>query len=180
MVKFEGMRNKVLLCVLIYFLPGLQNSFSQVRSVSIGINGLHCSACSFGTEKSLRQLDFVREIKMDLNAHVAEVTFKQGKIVDFDALAKKVVDAGYSVRSICIVYDFKNYQVVNNSCLDDPSMILSFVGVKAQQVLNGPHTLQVLGKDFMPAAEFKKWKTLFTDVCKVNGGVKKIIQVSLA
>jgi len=153
---------------------------AQVASVSIGIDGLHCSACSFGTEQSLRKLDFVDNIKMDLNTHIAEVSIKAGKKVDFVALAKKVVDAGFSVRSMYVIYDFNNLSVSSNFCYDDKNLVFSFIGIKDPQVLNGKHAIHLVGSDFMTKSENKKWKLMINNSCNTSSDpTKKVYQVTL-
>lgn len=172
---------KSLFFVLSILLASFLNpSFSQVSSVVLGVDGLHCSACSFGTEKSIRQLDFVQDVKMDLNKHLAEITFKTGKNIDFDALARKVEDAGFSLRSADVTYDFSHLAISNNSCYDDKNMIFSFIGIKDQQVLNGKHVVHLVGSDFMQKSEYKKWKLLLNTSCRKSDSLsKKVYQVTL-
>ena len=128
----------------------------------------------------MRQLDFVLDVKMDLNKHLAEVTFKPGKTIDFNALTRKVEDAGFSVRSMYVIYEFKNLNISNNFCYDDKTMIFSFIGIKEQQVLNGPHAIHLVGKDFMSKSEYKKWKLLLNNACNSGAAVnEKIYQGTL-
>lgn len=171
------MRTIAFLFILLFVLS--KCTYGQVSTISVGIDGLHCSACSFGTEKSLRQLDFVQDIKMDLNAHIAEITIKPDKKVDFDAIVQKVLDAWFSVRSVYVVYSFVNLSVSNNTCYDDKNFIFSFISVK-DLVLNGPQALHLVGKNFMPRSEFKKWKNLLNNTCN-NSDPKsrKVYQVTL-
>ncbi len=158
-------------------------SVGQVKSVLLGIDGLHCSACSLSAEKLLLQLDFIKEVKMDLNKHVAEVTFKEGAGIDFAAMAAKVVDAGFSVRSLFVVYNFTNVSVADHFCFDALTMTFSFIGIKSSKVLNGPELIHLVGKDFMPGGEYKKWKLLETNSCHsvypIDAGAKKVYQVTL-
>jgi copper chaperone CopZ len=152
------------LCLFcLFFLVHL--SSGQMKVVLIGIDGLHCSACSFSTEKALRQLDFVGDVKMDLNKHVAAVTIKTGHVADFTAMAHKVVDAGFSVGSLSLLWDFKQLDVFSGLCFDAGGMGFSFIGIKDKPVLDGPQVIHLVGRDFMARAEFKKWKLLMNNAC---------------
>lgn len=74
--------------------------FAQLDSVEIGVNGLTCSMCSYSVEYSLKKLEEIQSVNMDLNSNIARVYFKSGGAVDFEALAKKVKESGFSVRHI--------------------------------------------------------------------------------
>lgn len=77
--------------------------FAQIDSVEIGINGLTCSMCSYSVEYSLQKLPEIQSVKMDLNSNIALVYFKPGEAINFEALAKKVKESGFSVRYISFV-----------------------------------------------------------------------------
>lgn len=108
------MRNQIFL--LLFFFSFLANAtFAQDMSyVKIGINGLHCSACTFSVEKSLRRLDFVRVVQMDLNKRSGLVYLKEGVPIDFEKIAKAVEGAGFSVRSFQLI--FKDELDANQTC----------------------------------------------------------------
>ena len=99
---------------IILFLK-LVNANGQFHSATIGIDGLTCSMCSNGVEKALMQLDFVKKVDMDLNENIARVSFLDGKKVNINSLAKKVTDAGYSVRFMKSSFNFDNLKVNNYS-----------------------------------------------------------------
>ena len=145
-------------------------------SASIGIDGLTCSACSYGTEKSLKKLDFVKEIKMDLNTKTAEIKFIPGKKVSVEALAQKVIDAGFSVRFIKVSFIFKDTSVKENSEYTYDADVFHFIKTETKQ-LKRNHTLQFLGKKYLSAEEYKKWKSLIPETKKEEG--KKIYYVTL-
>lgn len=52
--------------------------------------------------KSLGRLDAVRSARADLDTQTATVTFKPGKLVDFQALADAVGKAGFKAGTITI------------------------------------------------------------------------------
>ena len=80
---------KIILSFLMLFAIN-KVSAQQVTSVEMQVTGLTCSMCSQATEKSLRTLNYVSDVKPDLNKNVFVVTFKKDKAVSFDELNKKV------------------------------------------------------------------------------------------
>jgi cation transport ATPase len=156
------------LLFLFFLLLCFQVGIAQIISANIGINGLHCSACSYGTEKSIRKLSFVKDVKMDLNGHMAEITFKEGTKPDFDALVQKVYDAGFSVRSVYVIFNFSNLEVKNNFCYEEGNSSFHFINVK-EQALNGYVPLLLIGDKMMPKKDLAKWKSDMMDKkCSAN------------
>ena len=134
-------------------------SKAQFKLVKIGIDGLTCSACSYGTEKSIRKLDFVKDVSMDLNNKIAEIKFVDGKQVSVEALAQKVVDAGFSVRFITASFNFNNVAVSENYKYPDGNNLFCFVKTTPKQ-LNGEITIQFIGSKYLSKTEYKKWKDI--------------------
>ena len=128
-------------------LPAFQTS-AQFKSASMGIDGLTCSACSYGVEKALRKLDFVNEVKTDLNAATAEISFVPGKKVSVDDLAKKVNQAGYSVRFVKATYSFAQPRKVTNDTLMLNNQVFCFVSPPHEEI-QGDVTFQFLNGRFL-------------------------------
>lgn len=92
-----------------FFLFFTCNLFAaRFTSAVIGIDGLTCSACSFSTEQSIRKLDFVENVNMELNENMATITFKKDKEISIDAIVRRVYAAGFSVRSVKAIFILKN------------------------------------------------------------------------
>ena len=92
---------KRLIQIGLFLLLGLLSipGYSQdVHFIELGVNGLHCSACSFTVEKSLKKVDGVSVVQMDLNQRAGKILFADGMQPSSVDLAKAVSDAGYSVR----------------------------------------------------------------------------------
>ena len=171
---------KIFRLVFVFILLNSLVGYAQIRSVIIGIDGLHCSACSFGTEKSIRKLDFVKNVKMDLNKHLAEIEFKGDKEISLEAITKQVIDAGFSVRNMFVQFDFLNpTPIKENLCYEGNNLIFNFTSVK-EQTLDKTTTLQVLGEQFMSKSEFKKWKLLLKSSCNSTvPSSKKVYHVTI-
>src|SRR5688500_4118516 len=109
--------------------------------------------CSNSVEKLIWQLDFVAYVTMDLNKTTAEITFKEGKKVNISEIAKKVVDSGFSVRSIQALFTFKEADVKEGK-----SYVFEgdeYVFLKVQDVvLSGDKLITFIGKKYMSAKEF--------------------------
>ncbi|MES2591180.1 MAG: heavy metal-associated domain-containing protein [Bacteroidota bacterium] len=157
------MKTKICLLILLLALSSAKAQFSVAR---IKVNGLTCSACSYATQKSLLELDFVDSVKMDLNTNLAVVTFKPSKKIDIQLLSKKVYDAGFSVGSLTAIFTFNSYTLSENGCFDFEGDLYHFEKT-ASQILNGATTLQFIGKKYMDKTEQKKWKDVkIEDNCK--------------
>ncbi|HVS91048.1 MAG TPA: heavy-metal-associated domain-containing protein [Mucilaginibacter sp.] len=130
---------------------------AQFTKAEVQVSGLTCSMCSKATEKSLRTLNFIGDIKADLNKNVFVITFKKETSVDLLLISKKIQDAGFFVNNLKATFDFDNVKVNDNS--------FSYGG-NTYQVVNGNNTksfsgavvFTVVDKDFAPASIYKKYK----------------------
>ena len=71
-----------------------------IKKVSLVASGLTCSMCSKAIFKALTKLDFVDEVKVDIELSKFVLTFKSGKTVVIDQIKSAVADAGFSVQSL--------------------------------------------------------------------------------
>jgi len=71
-----------------------------IKKVSLVASGLTCSMCSKAIFKALTKLDFVDEVKVDIEQSKFVLTFKSGKTVVIDQIKSAVADAGFSVQSL--------------------------------------------------------------------------------
>ena len=62
----------------------------------IKIEGMSCGHCQANVEKSIAAIDGVSEVKVDLEAKQATVSF-DAAITNLDAIKAAVTDAGYTV-----------------------------------------------------------------------------------
>jgi copper chaperone CopZ len=150
--------------LLLLSVPGS----AQFVTAKLQVIGLTCSACSFGTERSIRQLKFVEDVKMDLNSNLAEITFKKGEAVSIDKLVQKVYDAGFSVGKVVVIYQFSNEQL-NGTWWTLGSDSYSFLD-KTPAELKGALELTFVGEKFMPKKDYKKWKPLIDATKSLPGG----------
>jgi len=71
-----------------------------IKKVTLVASGLTCSMCSKAIFKALTKLDFVEEVKVDIEQSKFILTFKSGKTVVVDQIKAAVADAGFSVQSL--------------------------------------------------------------------------------
>src|SRR2546421_9582221 len=144
---------KTFFIALFFALTATANVNAQLISADIGVNGLTCSMCARGTEETLKRLDFIDSIDVDLNTLVAHLHFKKNMTVPVEALINAVEDAGFSVRDIVAVFNFNNQKVSKDEHIDYGNDVLHFVGI-SDQTLNGPTTLRFIDKAFVSKQQF--------------------------
>jgi copper chaperone CopZ len=71
-----------------------------IKKVTLTASGLTCSMCSKAIFKALTKLDFVEEVKVDIEKSIYILTFKTGKKVDIDQIKLAVTGAGFGVQSL--------------------------------------------------------------------------------
>ena len=144
----------LLLLCLICFGSG---SAAQFKSVTIGVDGLTCSSCSFGVEQSVRKLDFVQEVKPDLNAATATVSFQPDKKISIDELVRKVYQAGFSVRFVKAVYHFHQPTLPLNDTLIINKDVFYFLNPPSS-FLKDDVTLELISEKYVAKKVFKRWE----------------------
>ena len=141
------------------------NGRAQFKSAVIGVDGLTCSACSFATEKSLKKLESIDSVYMQLEDNTATIFFKKGAKVNMTDVAKKVVDAGFSVRSIVATVDVGKLSITPDYCWAYENDTYHFVKIDNEKDINGELTLKFVGDKFMATKEFRKWKMYAKSAC---------------
>jgi copper chaperone CopZ len=166
--SMKTMASKLFLILLFSFLFHFTGA-AQYKSAVIGVDGLTCSACSFATQQSLLELKAVDSVHMQLEQNTATVFFKEGQKVSIKDLAKKVVDAGFSVRSITATIHVKEVDAIPDGCWGYENDTYHFIKLDAPKKINGEVQLTFIGEKFMQPKEFKKWKMYSKNTCNSNG-----------
>lgn len=128
---------------------------AQFVKAELQVSGLTCSMCSKATEKSLRTLPFISDIKPDLNRNLFTITFKPNTPVNLEQMSKKIQGAGFSINQLKATLDFDKLKVNNNSFnyAGDTFQVLNGAG----KSLDGQVAVTVVNKGFAPAAVAKKY-----------------------
>jgi len=143
---------KILIAIL-FITTGVANA--QFTKAELQVSGLTCSMCSKATEKSLRTLDFIGDVKADLNRNIFLITFKKDVPVSLDLISKKVQGSGFFVNNLKLYFNFNNVKVANNlfSYGGDSYYLLN----NSTTPLDGSVPLTVVDKGFAPASVYKKY-----------------------
>ena len=174
---------KIILSFLMLFAIN-KVSAQQITTVEMQVTGLTCSMCSQATEKSLRTLNYVTDVKPDLNKNVFVVTFKKDQAVSFDQLNKKVKDAGFSVGKLEATINFNQAKIDDNGQAIIGANVYRFTNAK-DKVLNGPVKVNVIDKTFISNSAFKqkaatvKFDSYATGTGVVNGKKTRIYHLSI-
>jgi copper chaperone CopZ len=156
---------KILLAIL-----AISTQFVKAQFVKadLQVSGLTCSMCSKATEKSLRTLTFISDVKPDLNRNLFVITFKKDVPVNLEAISKKVTDAGFSVNKLTASFNFDNLKINNNYHFNYAGNVYHFLNVK-DETLNGIKPVTVVDKNFVPASIYKKYAAQTTFSCYKSG-----------
>lgn len=73
---------------------------ATITKATLVASGLTCSMCSKAIFKALTSLDFVAEVKVDIELSKYILTFKSDKKVVIDQIKSAVTDAGFGVQSL--------------------------------------------------------------------------------
>lgn len=136
----------------------MQNAAAQFQSVTVGVNGLTCSACSRTVEMSIRKLPFVKDVEMNLENTVGKIYFNENAEVDINKIAKAVTDAGFSVRFLTGIFRFNGSSVRNGKCIEDGEYGFQFIN-DASKELTGDVEMKFIGQNFLPKKEYGKLKS---------------------
>ncbi|MCR8560908.1 heavy-metal-associated domain-containing protein [Mucilaginibacter sp. BJC16-A38] len=142
---------------------------AQFTKAELQVSGLTCALCAKATEKALRTLPFIGEIKTDLIRNTYLLTFKSGEQVNFDQISKKVQDAGFFVNSLKATFDFANVKVADNSFSYGGDTFHVMAG--ADKVSPGPTVVTIVDKGFAPKSVSKKYMGQVADVGTAKGRV---------
>ncbi len=142
---------------------------AQFTKAELQVSGLTCALCAKSTEKALRTLPFVGEIKTDLIRNTYLITFKNDVPVNFEQISKKVQGSGFSVNSLKTTYNFDNTKVTDNNFTygGDTYKLLN----PANKPTSGSVSLTVVDQGFAPKSVSKKYLGQVADAAPASGRV---------
>lgn len=129
---------------------------AQIKKADLRASGLTCAMCSKAVYKSLSSIAFVEKINVDIQKSTYEIVFKSGMGVDFDALSRAVVDAGFSVAQLQVTSVFNGIKAKKGAQIELDGKTIQFINGN-DQLLNGEKTFSIVDKNFVSAKEFKKY-----------------------
>jgi copper chaperone CopZ len=142
---------------------------AQFTKAELQVSGLTCALCAKSTEKALRSLPFVGDIKTDLIRNTYLITFKNDVPVNFEQISKKVQGSGFSVNSLKATYNFDNTKVDNNlfSYGGDTYKLLG----QADKTTTGNVNFIVVDQGFAPKSVSKKYLGQVADTAPATGRI---------
>ncbi|PYK28830.1 MAG: heavy metal transporter [Verrucomicrobia bacterium] len=69
-------------------------------TIKATVNGMVCSFCATGIEKTFKAQPEIKAVNVDLNHKLVTVTTKEGQTLDDKKLTQLLKNSGYSVASI--------------------------------------------------------------------------------
>ncbi|MGQ0827393.1 MAG: heavy-metal-associated domain-containing protein [Bacteroidota bacterium] len=172
-------KNIRIIIALVFAIAIIPEVKAQFVSAIVGVDGLTCSSCSFATEKSIRKLDFVDSVYMELDKNMATVFFKKNMPVSVKNLAQKVIDAGFSVRTMDVIFNFNNFTANNDVCFEYENNTYQFVKLDSEKKLNGISTIRFIGEKYLSKKEYKFWKFFSSTPCKNTSPISEQYYVTI-
>ena len=160
---------KIFIALLAISISAAQAQFIKA---DLQVSGLTCSMCSKATEKSLRTLPFISDVKPDLNRNLFTITFKPNAPVSLEQMSKKVQGAGFSINQLTATIDFDKLKLSNNtfSYAGDTYHLVN----AANKDLDGQVPVTVVNKGFASAAVVKKY-SMPAVTAAANGKAYKLV-----
>ena len=91
---------KILLIILL-----MLHSLAMAQTQKIEVMGMVCAFCAQGIEKSLKSLNQVNDVYVNLDNYFVVVDSKGENGVEDEVLTNIIVDAGYTVKGIQAIDD---------------------------------------------------------------------------
>ena len=85
---------------LIIAIAFMALSQSALASMKVTVNGMGCSFCAQGIEKSISKMDETKVVFVDLKNKVVIVEAKEGKTLNEKLISQEIKDSGYDVVKI--------------------------------------------------------------------------------
>ena len=152
--------------LLLAFTSGI--SKAQFTKAELQVSGLTCALCAKATEKSLKSLPFIGDVKPDLIHNIYIITFKNDQPVNFDQISKQVHDAGFFVNRLKASFNFDNVKVANNYFSYDGDTFEVMNG--ADKPLNGLIEVTIVDKGYAPRSVSKKYLGQVVDTDPAKSG----------
>jgi copper chaperone CopZ len=153
------MRFKILTGLLLIGLIGFRSPANGgILWADVGVNGLTCSMCSRSVEMSIRKLDFVDRVEMNLEHTEGRVYFKPSALINLDQVAKAVVNAGFSVRFLEIGFDFSKTRVEGDGTFEFQGQQYKWLDFPGSVDAVGQVELKLVDEHFLSKKEGAEWK----------------------
>lgn len=158
------MKRIFLIIAMALSLPAM----AQIKSASLTASGLTCSMCSKAIFKALSAVPSIGSVDADVENSTYLIQFKPGEKVVLDDLKKAVQDAGFSVAGLQVTATFTATEVFNDAHVEIDGSTYHFLNVP-KQTLQGDKTFSIVDKNYVTAAQHKKYKKFTKMACFETG-----------
>jgi len=141
---------------------------AQIKNVTIQASGLTCSMCSNAIFKSLQSLVEVDTVDANIKTSSFTVSFKQGQMVSFDKLKKKVEDAGFFVARMDVQMTIDTLKLFNDAHIELLGNLFHFVHV-SEQTLKNEINFRIIDKGYLTTKEYKRYAAFTALPCYATG-----------
>jgi copper chaperone CopZ len=122
-------KNFLILVPIIFILVlFIRLASGEPAEVQVKLDGLVCAFCAYNLEKKLKRIESVEDLKILVDAGLAEFKIKEGKSIDVDEIKKAVKDGGFTPREMLITLKGKIEEFGGrmNLRIGDDSFILKY------------------------------------------------------
>ena len=114
MIKLKSHYFQVVLTTVLLLICS-KESKAGIQWVEVGVNGLTCSMCTRSVEMSIRKLEFVDSVVMDLETTEGRIFLRPNVPFNLGQIAKAIVKAGFSVQFVKIRLDMRKRPTTTSS-----------------------------------------------------------------
>src|ERR1700753_2086969 len=154
------LRRSICLAVLLtIFSVGI--ACAQFTGAKMQLTGVNCALCAKTTERALRALPYVSDVKPDLSHNIYVLSFKPGQAVDFDQISKVVHDENFFITFFKTTVDMGQVKLDNNA-FKAGSATYHLVN-SGDKALDGQLEFTLVDKGFAPRSVSKKYPGALED-----------------
>lgn len=94
----------ILIQVILSFLLFLTAAAgqAQMRTLTVSVYGLQCPFCAYGLEKSLKKIEAVKTIKINLEKGLVTLSIKKGRSINISRVRTAIKNSGFTPKKIKI------------------------------------------------------------------------------
>jgi len=75
---------------------------SEIDNFEVKVDGLGCSFCAYGLEKSFKELKGIKDIKIEMETGIMNFTYPSKKHLSIEKVEAQVDEAGYTAVNVAI------------------------------------------------------------------------------
>jgi len=76
---------------------------AQMRTLTVSVYGLQCPFCAYGLEKSLKKVEGVEAIKINLEKGLVTLSIKKGQSINISRVRLAIKNSGFTPKTMKII-----------------------------------------------------------------------------